>query len=82
MSPYRSNEQQPPPPRPVSDVTVMRFDGIFEVSPDLMTEYVPQQGMPAWDTLRIAHGRHDHLQWMHDHFTSTVVSAQELLDEL
>jgi len=80
--PYRLREQQEPPPaRRVTDVTVMRHEGIYEVDPRLMQQ-VPQQPFPNWDTLRIAHSREDHLEWMHRHWTTTVVSGQRILDEI
>jgi hypothetical protein len=80
--PFRPREQEtPPPPRQVTDVAVMRFDGIYEVDPKLMQQ-VPQQPFPNWDTLRIAAGRHDHLAWMHRHWCTTVVSGERLLAEV
>ncbi len=79
---YRRGEQvTPPPARQTSEVTVMRFDGVYEVDPRLMAQ-VPQQPFPNWDTLRIVHGREDHLAWMHRHFATTVVSGEEILAEL
>ena len=82
MSPFRRAEQEtPPPPRQMSDVAIMRFDHIFEVDPKLMTVHVAQQLFPNWDTLRIAAGRGDHLDWMHRHFAGVVVSAEELADD-
>lgn len=83
MSGYRYDEQHTPPPaRQVSDVAVERFEHIFEVDPKLMTVHVAQQLFPNWDTLRIAAGRADHLEWMHRHWAGTVLSPQELLDEI
>ena len=83
MSGYRYDEQhEPPPARQVSDVAVERFEHIFEVDPKLMTVHVAQQLFPNWDTLRIAAGRGDHLEWMHRHWAGTVLSGQELLDEI
>jgi hypothetical protein len=82
MSPFRRAEQMtPPPPRQMSDVAIMRFEHIFEVDPKLMTEHVRQQAFPNWDTQRIAASRHDHLEWMHRHWATVVVSGEELLDE-
>ena len=82
MSPYRrGDETTPPPPRQMSDVAIMRFEHIFEVEPKLMTEHVRQQAFPNWDTQRIAASRHDHLDWMHRHWATVVVSGEELLDE-
>jgi hypothetical protein len=79
---YRRGEQvTPPAARQTSDVTVMRFDGIHEVDPRLMQQ-VPQQPFPNWDTLRIVHGREDHLEWMHRHFAQTVISGAEILAAL
>ena len=82
MSPYRRGDQTtPPPPQQMSDVAIMRFEHIFEVDPKLMTEHVRQQAFPNWDTQRIAASRHDHLEWMHTHWATVVVSGEELLDE-
>ncbi len=82
MSPFRRPEQEtPPPPQRMSDVAIMRFEHIFEVDPELMTEHVRQQHFPNWDTRRIAGSRHDHLDWMHRHWATVVVSGEELLDE-
>ena len=82
MSPYRrADETTPPPPQQMSDVAIMRFEHIFEVDPKLMTEHVRQQAFPNWDTQRIAGSRHDHLDWMHRHWATAVISGEELLDE-
>jgi hypothetical protein len=82
VSPYRRGEQTtPPPPQQMSDVAIMRFEHIFEVDPKLMTEHVRQQAFPNWDTQRIAASRHDHLDWMHRHWATVVVSGEELSDE-
>ena len=82
MKPFRRGEQHvPPPPQRMSDVAIMRFEHIFEVDPRLMTEHVRQQEFPNWDTQRIAASRHDHLDWMHRHWATVVVSGEELLDE-
>ena len=83
MNGFRYDEQHnPPPARQVSEVAVERFEHIFEVDPRLMTVHVAQQLFPNWDTLRIAAGRLDHLEWMHRHWADTVLSGQELLDEI
>jgi hypothetical protein len=37
---------------------------------------------PNWDTLRIMRSRHDHLDWMHRHFATRVVTGSEILAEL
>jgi hypothetical protein len=82
VSPFRrADETTPPPPQRMSDVAIMRFEHIFEVDPELMAEHVPQQEFPNWDTRRIAASRHDHLDWMHTHWATVVVSGEELLDE-
>ncbi len=82
MSPYRREEDVvPPEPQRMSDVAIMRFEHIFEVDPALMTEHVRQQAFPNWDTQRIAASRLDHLEWMHRHWATVVVSGEELLDE-
>jgi hypothetical protein len=82
MSPFRpADERTPPEPQQMSDVAIMRFEHIFEVDPRLMTEHVRQQGFPNWDTRRIAASRLDHLEWMHRHWTTTVVSGADLLDD-
>ena len=82
MKPFRAGEQKvPPPPQRMSDVAIMRFEHIFEVDPELMTEHVRQQAFPNWDTQRIAASRHHHLDWMHGHWATVVVSAEELADD-
>ncbi len=82
MSPFRPAEDRvPPPPQRMSDVAIMRFEHIFEVDPALMEEHVRQQRFPNWDTQRIAASRTDHLDWMHRHWATVVVSGEELLDE-
>jgi hypothetical protein len=82
VSPFRRADQTtPPPPQQMSDVAIMRFEHIFEVDPKLMTEHVRQQQFPNWDTQRIAASRLDHLEWMHRHWATAVVSGEELLDE-
>ena len=80
---YRYGEQHTPPEaRQVTDVAIERFEHIFEVDPKLMSVNVAQQLFPNWDTLRIAAGRTDHLEWMHRHWAERVLSGQELLDEI
>ena len=81
MSYRRAEDKTPPPPQRMSDVAIMRFEHIFEVDPELMTEHVRQHGFPNWDTQRIAGSRHDHLDWMHRHWATVVVSGEELLDD-
>ena len=82
MTPFRHGDQRrPPPARQVTDVAIMRFEHIFEVDPALMTEHVLQQDFPTWDTRRIAASRSDHLDWMHAHWATVVVSGEELLDD-
>ena len=81
MSVFRLGDQRPPEPQRITDVVVMRFEHIFEVDPKLMTEHVRQHHFPNWDTQRIAASRHDHLEWMHRHWATVVVSGEELLDE-
>jgi hypothetical protein len=61
----------------VSDGVVIRLKH-YEVDPELMGQQFDQQGMPAWDTLRIVDDRNDHLNWMHEHFADeTLVAGQE-----
>jgi hypothetical protein len=82
VTPFRrGDEMTPPPPQQMSDVAIMRFEQIFEVDPKLMSEHVRQHGFPNWDTRRIAASRHDHLDWMHRHWATVVVSADELADD-
>jgi hypothetical protein len=66
-----------PPARRTSDVTIQRFDGVYEVDPELMGEHFAQQAMPAWDTRRIVAARHDHLADIHAQFADAVVLAGE-----
>ncbi|MEA2281906.1 MAG: hypothetical protein QOK21_2513 [Solirubrobacteraceae bacterium] len=83
MSPFRPRDERVPPAAVrVTDVAVLRFEGIYEVDPALMQEHVAQQDFPNWDTLRIARSRHDHLEWMHRHWTDTVVSGEALLADV
>jgi hypothetical protein len=82
-APYRRSEQLTPPPAvPVSEVAQTTFEHVYEVDPRLMQQHVLQQVFPNWDTLRIMRSRADHLQWMHQHFASTVISGSELLTEV
>ncbi len=83
MTAYKhADEMTPPEPVQVTDVAITRFEHVFEVDPKLMVEHVTQQAFPNWDTLRIVRARHAHLDWMHRHWAETVVSGQELLDEI
>jgi len=79
---FRLSAQKPPEAKRVTDRVVMRFDHVYEVDPALMTEHTVQQDLPAWDTQRIVESRWEHLAWMQDHFADSVLSGQELLDEL
>ena len=79
---FRLATQKPPDERRIKDGVVMRFDHVYEVDPALMAEHIEQQDIPAWDTLRIVDSRWEHLAWMHDHFADSVVSGEELLQEM
>jgi hypothetical protein len=79
---FRLAAQKPPDAKRVTDAVVMRFDHLYEVDPELMSRHIRQQDIPAWDTLRIVASRWEHLAWMHDHFADSVVSGEELLDEI
>ena len=79
---FRLAAQRPPDPKRINDQVVMRFGHVYEVDPQLMTGPTPQQAFPAWDTLRIVDSRWEHLAWMHDHFADSVVSGEELLQEI
>jgi hypothetical protein len=79
---FRLAAQRPPEAKRVKDDVVMRFEHVYEVAPELMSEHTPQQDFPAWETLRIVESRWEHLAWMHDHFADSVVSGEELLKEL
>jgi len=82
-APYRFTEQHTPPaPARVSEVAQTTFEHVYEVDPRLMERHVLQQVFPNWDTLRIMRSRHDHLDWMHRHFASRVVTGSEVLAEL
>jgi hypothetical protein len=81
--PFRPHDElKPPPVRRVTDVAIMRFDHIYEGDPKLMQDQLHQQSFPNWDTPRIAHGRENHLEWMRRHWSSTVVSGQQILGSL
>ena len=83
MSGFRPREEsRPPDAERVTDVAITRFEHVYEVEPALMRDHVRQRRFPNWDTLRIVAGRHDHLDWMHRHWTRTVVSGEELLEGL
>jgi hypothetical protein len=80
---YRYAEQfTPPEPERVSDVAIMTHEHVFEVDPRLMERWVLQQLFPNWDSLRIMNSRGDHLEWMHRHFATKVVTGSELLAEV
>jgi hypothetical protein len=84
MRRFKRGEQEPPPPRPVTDGVVTRMDGILEVDPELMGTYFHQQPMPVWDSERLVSSRTDHLDWMHRHFADETLlygSASEATDE-
>jgi hypothetical protein len=69
----------PPAARQVTEVAISRYEDVYEVDPGLMVEHVSQQTFPNWETLRIIASRHDHLQWMHDHWAHSVISGDEVL---
>jgi hypothetical protein len=79
---FRLAAQKPPGAQRITDGVVMRFEHVYEVDPKLMRDHVRQQDFPAWDTLRIVDSRWEHLAWMHDHFADSVLSGEELLEEL
>jgi hypothetical protein len=79
---FRLAAQRPPEAERVTDDVVMRFEHIYEVDPGLMSEHTPQQRFPAWETMRIVDSRWEHLAWMHDHFADSLVSGEELLEEI
>jgi hypothetical protein len=82
-APYRFSEQHTPPPAErVSEVAQTTFEHVYEVDPRLMEVHVLQQVFPNWDTLRIMRSRHDHLDWMHDHFATRVLHGSELLAQV
>jgi hypothetical protein len=77
---FRLGLQRPPEARRINDDVVMRYDHVYEVDPDKMQTF-PQQGLPAWDTLRIVAARWDHLAWMHDHWADRVLGVAEVTGE-
>lgn len=79
---FRLSAQKPPEAHQVTDVAISRYEHTFEVDPKLMQEHVQQQAIPEWDFHRIVLNRWEHLAWMHDHWADSVVSGQELLDEI
>jgi hypothetical protein len=80
---YRYAEQMTPPePERVSDVAITTHEHVFEVDPRLMERWVLQQQFPNWDSLRIMNSRADHLEWMHRHFATKVVTGSEILAEV
>ena len=79
---FRLSAQRPPEPQRVNDAVITRFEHVFEVAPELMGEHVRQQDIPNWDLQRIVAARWEHLAWMHDHFADTVLSGEELLEEI
>ena len=79
---FRLAAQRPPEARRVTDTVVSRYEHVFEVDPALMQEHVRQQEIPEWDFHRIIASRWEHLAWMHDHFADSVLSGEELLEEL
>jgi hypothetical protein len=79
---FRLSAQRPPEAERVNDVVVSRFEHVLEVDPALMTEHVHQQDIPNWDFRRIVAARWEHLAWMHDHFADSVVSGEELIEEI
>jgi hypothetical protein len=82
MQGYRTAEQTPPPAQRITDIVVMRHDHIYEVDPDLMTEHVEQQHIPAWDMLRMVDSRLEWLYMLQAHFSDERVSGEELLAEI
>ena len=80
---FRYAEQHTPPaPTRVSDVAITTHEHVYEVDPRLMERWVLQQEFPNWDSLRIMNSRGDHLEWMHRHFATQVVTGSELLAEV
>jgi hypothetical protein len=55
---------------------------VSKVDPRLMVQHLNQQTFPNRDTLRIVHSRHDHLQWMHDHWANGVLSGADVLAQI
>jgi hypothetical protein len=81
MSYRYEDENTPPTPTKASEVAQTTFEHVYEVDPRLMQTHVLQQVFPNWDTLRIMHARHDHLDWMHHHFAEKTISGSELMEE-
>jgi hypothetical protein len=79
---FRLSAQRPPQAERVTDVVVSRFEHVYEVDPALMHENVRQQDIPNWDFERIVDSRWEHLAWMHNHFADSVLSGEELLEEI
>lgn len=79
---FRLSAQKPPEAHPVTDGVVSRYEHIYEVDPALMQEHVRQQAIPEWDFHRIVDSRLEHLAWMHDHFADSVLSGEELVEEI
>jgi len=79
---FRLSAQAPPQTERVTDVVVSRFEHVYEVDPALMQENVRQQDIPNWDFERIVDSRWEHLAWMHNHFADSVLSGEELLEEI
>jgi hypothetical protein len=79
---FRLSAQTPPQAERVTDVVVSRFEHVYEVDPALMQENVKQQDIPNWDFERIVDSRWEHLAWMHNHFADSVLSGEELLEEI
>jgi hypothetical protein len=79
---FRLSAQTPPQAERVTDVVVSRFEHVYEVDPALMQENVRQQDIPNWDFERIVDSRWEHLAWMHNHFADSVLSGEELLQEI
>ena len=79
---FRLSAQRPPKAERVTDVVVSRFEHVYEVDPALMQENVRQQDISNWDFERIVDSRWEHLAWMHNHFADSVLSGEELLEEI
>jgi len=79
---FRLSAQRPPEAERVTDVVVSRFEHVYEIDPALMQENVRQQDIPNWDFERIVDSRWEHLAWMHNHFADSVLSGEELLEEI
>ncbi len=79
---FRLSAQRPPQAERVTEVVVSRFEHGYEVDPALMQENVKQQDIPNWDFERIVDSRWEHLAWMHNHFADSVLSGEELLEEI